>query len=226
MNQELANFIRAKIDLIGKKDFIELYRTMNRSLSPKDVGSITEFFLDLDINPLFYMENVPEDFAYESGIKSIIIPDNINKIGNEAFASCAELERVVIGNNATNIGAWAFRNCNKLTRVDIPGSVEDIGYSAFGNCERLNSVNIGSGVMSIGDWAFSCCEELTNITIPASITYMCVGVFLGCAKLTTINYLGTKSEWNSICEREEGWDSHTGDYIIHCTDGDILKGEQ
>ena len=178
MNQGLADFIRAKIDLIGKKDFIELYRTMNRSLSPKDVGSITEFFLDLDINPLFYMENVPEDFAYESGIKSIIIPDNINKIGNEAFASCAELERVVIGNNTTNIGAWAFRNCNSLTSVDIPGSVEDIGYSAFGNCERL----------------------------------------------TSIRYVGSKEEWNSI-DKSNDWDKNTGDYTVHCTDGDIHKGE-
>ena len=45
-----------------------------------------------------------------------------------------------------------------------------------------------------------------------------------CEHLQDIYYKGTKAEWDAI-QKGEYWDGDTGDYILHCTDGDFAKGE-
>ena len=71
-------------------------------------------------------------------IRTVIIPEGIIKIGNEAFSFC-----------------------RKLTSVTIPYGVTNIGHRAFGECRSLSSVTIPDSVTSIGDWAFSACPKLT-----------------------------------------------------------------
>ena len=93
----------------------------------------------------------------------------------------------------------AFRDCTSLVSITIPNSVTDIGDWALYGCTSLTSVTIGDNVMSIGDW-----------------------VFYGCTSLTSITFQGTKEQWNQI-SKEKGWDSNTGNYTIHCDDGDITK---
>ena len=91
--------------------------------------------------------------------------------------------------------------CSGLTSVTIPNSVTEIDGSAFGGC--------------IG---------LTNITIPDSVTVISSYMFYGCSGLTHINFQGTMEQWWAI-NKHYGWDDGTGDYTVHCTDGDILKAD-
>lgn len=108
--------------------------------------------------------------------------------------------------------------------MTIPDSVTCIGYRAFFECSGLTSVTIGNGVTCIGSDAFYKCTGLTSITIPDSVTSIGDSTFSRCMGLTNITYDGTKSQWNEI-EKGAGWNSDTGAYTIHCTDGDINKGE-
>jgi len=106
---------------------------------------------------------------------------------------------VTIGENVKTIPALAFRNCSGLTSITIPDSVTSIGGGAFYECSKLTSVTIGNGVTSIGD-----------------------GAFYKCSKLTSITFTGTKAQWNAI-SKGSGWNSGTGNYTVHCTDGNIAK---
>ena len=82
---------------------------------------------------------------------------------------------------------------------------------------------------TIGDGTFAGCTSLTNITIPDCVESIGDEVFKGCNELSSINYEGTKAQWETIKKgfswKGYGWDRYTvsGTFIVHCTDGDILK---
>ena len=50
-------------------------------------------------------------------ITSLVIPDDVERIGVSAFASCAELETVVLHENVKSIANYAFQNCTKLMSI-------------------------------------------------------------------------------------------------------------
>ena len=95
-----------------------------------------------------------------------------------------------------------------------------LGGDAFAGCTSLTSVTIGNSVTSIGELAFGFCTSLTSITIPDSVTSIEYGAFQNCIGLTEITYAGTKAQWDSI-SKIAGWNDGTGNYTVHCTDGDI-----
>jgi len=89
-----------------------------------------------------------------TGLKSVVIPDSVETIGNRAFASCRSLRSVTIGNGVSTISDAAFHTCTSLTSIVIPDSVETIGADAFNCCSNLMSLTLGTGVTSIGSNAF------------------------------------------------------------------------
>lgn len=167
--------------------------------------------------------SIGEGAFYGCGSLTIVtIPDSVTSIGNEAFYGCTGLTSITIPNSVTSIGSSAFSGCNGLTSVTIPDSVTSIGEDAFYCCEELISVTIGSGVTSIGETVFRSCTGLTSIIIPDSVTNIGRYAFWDCAGLTSITYNGTKAQWNAI-DKSNNWNYNTGNYVVHCTDGDISK---
>ena len=91
-----------------------------------------------------------------------------------------------------------------VTKLTIPSTyqglpVTSIGWGAFYGCVGLTSITIPNSVMSIGEQAFS-----------------------GCTSLTSIQYNGTKEQWETIFKWDH-WSSDTGNFVVHCSDGDIAK---
>ena len=132
------------------------------------------------------------------------------------------LTELVIPDTVTAINDYAFFGCSGLTSVTIPSSVTSIGWGAFSGCSGLTSVTIPDGVTSIEEYAFSGCTALTSITIPDSVTSIGDTSLEDCSALTSITFTGTKAKWNAISKGSD-WNSSTGNYTIHCTDGDITK---
>lgn len=77
-----------------------------------------------------------------TGCKKTVIPEDVTKIGDNAFSSCYDLTSVNIPDGVTEIGVEAFANCTGLTSIAIPGSVTTIGAWAFFGCESLTAVYI------------------------------------------------------------------------------------
>ena len=182
---------------------------------PNGVSSVTKFM-----------------YSGNPNIKSIIIPPSVTSIGDCAFADCGSLTSIVIPPSVTSIGDCAFENCSSLESITVAEG--NTVYHSDGNClirtesktllqGCYNSVIPSDGsVTSIAKKAFSGCTRLISIEIPNNITSIegCF-VFSGCSDFTII-YGGTVAQWEQI-QKEHFWDCNTGDYTIHCTDGDIKK---
>ena len=140
----------------------------------------------------YYYDSNPTSYAhhlYLNGevIFNLVIPDDINSIGDYAFYDCKGLTSVTIPNSVTSIGESAFECCWSLTSVTIPNSVTSIGDRAFSYCKRLTSVTIPNSVTSIGEYTFFNCYGLTSIYIPESVTRISQEAFLGCSRITRID---------------------------------------
>ena len=189
------------------KDFLsdpanqELFKTNNLAALYIEASSnsryLTEVLISSGIDPLKYLDHIPQYFLAYTEIESIDIPDNIKRIDSNAFDSC-----------------------EVLTNVTIPDSVIDISDYAFPYCVSLKSITIPGDVINIGNYAFYCCESLIDITIPDSVVSIGKYAFGYCISLTSINYTGTKEQWNKI-KLEELWKRKSAIKTIHCTDGDI-----
>ena len=99
---------------------------------------------------------------------SIIIPSTVTYIGESAFSRCSSLEQVNIPYGVTEIRTLTFEGCTSLTEISIPESIVIIGIDAFSS-SGLATVTIPDSVQSIGQYGFMSCKQLEEITIPSSV---------------------------------------------------------
>lgn len=107
----------------------------------------------------------------------------------------------------------------------IPSNISTIRKVAFLGCAYLENVAISPGVEIIGYGAFFGCQKIKCVFIPSSVTNIGQQAFDGCRYLKSIKFTGTKKQWEYI-EKGIAWDNNTGDYTVHCADGDINKTVQ
>jgi len=84
-------------------------------------------------------------------IVSVVAPQTVTAIGNDAFNSCNSLASVNLP-QAQTIGSFAFSYCTSLTSVSLPQATA-IGDYAFSYCDTLASVSLPQAT-AIGDRAF------------------------------------------------------------------------
>lgn len=200
---KLAEFIKAHVDEINENNFTKVYEDLvddlDSELEEREIGKFTDMLIDAGINPLMYMNTIPQYYMSGSSQTSIEIPEHIQSIDFDAFDSCKGLKSVTIPDNVTSIDNCAFLECTGLTSVIIGDGVKSIGSQAFESCTRLTSVTIGNGVTSIG-----------------------VQAFLGCDRLRNITFNGTIAQWKAI-DQIWCWPDDMEYCTIHCKDGDLKE---
>lgn len=97
------------------------------------------------------------------GLSSTIIPNTVTTIGGGAFEGTT-LKSIVIPEGVTEIENEAFSKCKSLETVSLPNSLERIYYNAF-QYSNISSISIPAGVKYIYDDAFYGCENLSTITV-------------------------------------------------------------
>lgn len=65
-------------------------------------------------------------------LQKIVLPENLRKIGNEAFENCTALEEAILPESLSEIGDYAFTECKNLKEITIPANVKKIGYDSLG----------------------------------------------------------------------------------------------
>lgn len=169
-----------------------------------------------------------------SSVTIIQIPDGVTSIGNYSFYGCNSLTSITVSVNNTNYASQdgilydkaktQFIHIPKAITgtVTIPNGVTSIGSNVFSGCRSLSGVIIPNGVSYIGWGAFYNCAGLSNIELPAEVTSIDEDAFAGCTELAVIRFNGTIEEWNIIA-KGYNWDFATGNYIVHCYDGNLAK---
>lgn len=126
----------------------------------------------------------------------------------------------------TSIDRYAFMGNSIVASVSIPDSIITLQNQVFQSCSNLISVTIGNGIKTLPMCLFAYCSNLKNVTIENNVTTIEREVFGDCQALELITFNGTVEQWNAITKvtgAYVAWDNNTGEYTIHCTDGDIAK---
>lgn len=169
----------------------------------KYIGLFTQLLYSIDINPLDYLEYIPDFFLDSASLVTIKIPNNIKSINNYAFYNCSKLASITIPDSVTSIGESAFYNCNKLQDIyitdigawcNILGLYNLMEYGTsnkklYINNELATSIIIPDEVMAIPTSAFEDCNSLTSVTISDSVTSIGDFAFRGCMGLTSVTIL-------------------------------------
>ena len=181
-------------------------------------------------------------FAGCSRLESIQLR-NPDYIAPDAFLNCDSLHTITLSGSAGNTDrSFPFLKNVKITHViferfyptpemfKIFTDLTDIDLSnqsyipkySFSGCSNLSNITIGKNIYQLEDRLFENCPAIQQISIPKSITSIGEGVFAGSTNLCEIYYEGTLDDWEKI-RKDENWDADTGEYIIYCSNGSILK---
>ena len=120
--------------------------------------------------------NIFDNAFDKCNMKTVVLPNSLKRIGGYAFSSCENLESVSFGTGIEVINAYSFCNCGMLKQINIPCNIKVIESRAFSQT-GLESVILNEGLEAIGSYAFDN-TNLTEIVIPQSVTtfgYNCFG---------------------------------------------------
>lgn len=118
-------------------------------------------------------------FAHCNGLKEIVIPAAVEKIGDKVFYQCRCLEEITFAGNShcQRIGS-AFLECKSLRKIRLPDSVKCVGTAAFQDCKSLRHVYLGRAFLGFGlleneevsgaevkKWNFWCDDALQRVDV-------------------------------------------------------------
>lgn len=127
---------------LNKSDIYVLRRLCRSDIGQADISEIGQLsYVDLSEASL-EDDEIPDDAFFmrdQNGntlpcytLQTVILPNNLKRIGQNAFRACLGLQKINIPSALETIGNMAFWNCRYLDKVFIPKTVKSIGQSAFG----------------------------------------------------------------------------------------------
>lgn len=154
-------------------------------------------------------------FAGSKNLTSIVIPNSVNRIQNEAFMN-VPLSTIEIPNSIVYLEELALKDCNSLKAIygkyssqdnkcliynntimkyatavtdetfNIPDGVKTIGKWAFYG-GKFKTIKLPNTITNIKDYAFYNCRKLENIDISDNLLTIGDAAFMLCLNLTSIN---------------------------------------
>ena len=91
---------------------------------------------------VYSVDEIGDDAFFSCAVTSVIMPNSVTKIGNDAFSGCSGLTELTLPDSLVSIGDRAFVNCSGISSVVIPDNVRSIGLAAFAYCKKLSSVTV------------------------------------------------------------------------------------
>lgn len=114
--------------------------------------------------------------AYQGNNRDILIPAEVETIGNNAFSGNKRLRSIIVPGTVKKIDVRAFADCNNLEEVILGEGIETIESNVFTGCERLKRVIYPNSVSKYQGWTF----YDTNLSEPVMNTSGTILVF--CSK--------------------------------------------
>ena len=139
-------------------------------------------------NCVLYSKDLKTIVRYPSGkySQSFAVPDNVEVIGDYAFANCSKIQEILLPNSVKKIGEYAFSGCT-IKSIVFPASVEVISRFAFENCKEIESLIFPQSIKYLGACAITGCDKLAYVYLPETIETMYYGNISNCPSLEIIN---------------------------------------
>lgn len=150
------------------------------------------------------LERISDNAFYRSGLKSVVVPDNVSYVGANVFTQSKITEPVFnntifiympregfeeysIPEYITVVNATSFEGCSTISSISM-GNVKTIGDRAFAN-SGITSLKLPDSIMSIGANAFRGCANLNgkvDLSRNDNLTELSDGLFAECKKLDNV----------------------------------------
>ena len=131
--------------IYNSEDWGVIARIINNATS---AGSKT---LALDFSEITIADNLFsfQGVTYKSKITSVVMPNGLTTLADNAFNGCTSLNNVGWSPALTSIGNDAFFKTD-FTSITIPEGVTSIGYEAFSFCNSLSSITFPATLETVG----------------------------------------------------------------------------
>ena len=168
---------------------------------PKEIKYISDSAFNSDTNlskVIFEGDNVEGigdfAFAYCKSLKKFKFPKKLVVIGDYAFNDSGLSGKVTLPKKCYYIAEGAFSGCKNITNVCFKGKNIEVYESAFLGCEKIKSVIGSKNIIRYGTTTFAYCTSLKNFTVSKKIKYLIAETFLRCDNMKTIKILTTKTK--------------------------------
>ena len=125
-------------------------------------------------------------FAGCNTVQKVIIPDSVNEIEMGVFSNCQNLKHVVFPFSDCTISVMMFSGCISLETIENHYFCSRIEEFAFSGCTSLKSFRIPENCGAIDYCAFDECSNLKELIIPCLDVEIDTGAFRGCSFDTVI----------------------------------------
>lgn len=175
-----------KADVLDDAEFVKVTGPMNAA-DWTDIMNMQNL-IALDLSGAVIAEIPNGAFRDKSRLNSVIMPEGITRIGENAFRG-TNLRTVNIPSTVITIGKLAFYGTplQHLTFTEN-ATIDKIEELAFANCSSLQDVDFSNTIAltNIGNGVFYNCKQLNNIIIPNTVTTMGYAVLQDCSKLKSV----------------------------------------
>lgn len=156
-------------------------------------------------------DKVPESILSGGDVEKVILPDTVRTIEYGAFWGCKSLKTIDLPEGLEKLGSYCFHSCEGLEEITIPSTVKEVGgalyptfedsglkkitfaegttgipSSIFQGASKLTEVVLPESMKTIGAYAFMSCKSLETIQLPESLTSIGSDAFYGCTSLKEI----------------------------------------
>ena len=168
----------------------------NRATITGYSGNATALYIPGEIDGHEVVAIGDRAFQNRTDLRTVMIPDSVEKIEFEAFYNCINLKIVDLSSNLTTIGYDVFGNCKSISKIEIPKSLKkfdgtwgrgtNLSYGAFGGCSNLKTVNFEAGSTIVCAALFMGCDGIEEIELPDTITEIGDSAFKSCKNLNKV----------------------------------------
>lgn len=104
----------------------------------------------------------PRAFSDMPGLRKVVLPDGLLKIGDCSFSGSRNLVQVCIPPRVVLIDDGAFKGCSSITEIQIPDGVVGIGSMAFAGT-GIKEIRIPGNIRYVDRGAFAACPNLEKV---------------------------------------------------------------
>ena len=123
-----------------------------------------------------------------SGLTEVVIPNEVDSIGERAFYGCSNLLKICINQNVRHIGREAFSGCvgELVINSDIVEGRDSFFYEDASNLSQFSVLVFGERVSKIGESSFCNISSVKKLIFSNSITHIGRRAFENCSLLEEV----------------------------------------
>ena len=135
--------------------------------------------------------------SYRSQIKTVIVEEGVQAIGDYWFYNCSKITSVELPDTLVKIGSYCFQGCSSLLDITIPENCCEYYNNTFYNCSSLRWAvlprdnNTSSNLHKIPDNTFYGCSSLENVWVGEDYTSIGSAAFRNCGNLASVIWTGS-----------------------------------